>query len=694
MSKNNSTSIFAKIWNWIKFILSWIWKITIPLLLGALLLVPIFLTYFPSAKKSSQQAQVNPVTKGDLSKKISVQATNEYTYDYDLPVYQDSELKEISVKVGDKVSEGQVLAKLDFVNEATKVRTTTAENQIKTLNQEIVNNNRSLNDNRKVADANMTQMSTNLRNRYTEYNELIQRREDKAKELADKKEKYTKEKADLEKQYAEIENIKDVNDAIRQYQDKIDVLRRQRDSTTPSNQPLATQTQVNTQRQQVDSLSTQFTTQCPNGNPAPVVSASSVAGPASSTINCNTIYSQFKTANDNLALTQQQANNANNQATSNSNDLNSQINDFQVKIDRLKNTNFYQTPVLADVKANITDQAKNTRLDTQKQEYKTDMNSRTTWIKQIDDNQEVKTYDEQILAKEKVIRDLETQQGVTKSQLDQTASGTDQKNAAAKVSLNNAQKSLADTQEDVAKQDKNKSISAKKAGMVAIIYKQEGLVAASRDNVLKIVSGEYRLKFVVSADNRSKVKTGQNVKVDKYPELDNLTISELNLAPNPTTATATALEYDVFVNLPKTDKYQFASGETSNVDVILGEQKQVLTVPTASVFDGQVYVGIDPVEQQGQTAAQQQGRGPVSLGRNGVPRINTGSLGRAGNNQPTETVKSYKFKSIKAINVEAGLDDGRNVEIKSGLNEGDFVFSIFPKVEKDKQELQDANLVK
>ncbi len=692
MFKNNSTSILAKIWSWIKFIISWIWKITIPLLLLALLLVPIFLTYFPSAKKSSQQSQAVAVIKGDVSKKISVQATAEYTYDYDLPVYQDSELKEISVKVGDKVSEGQILAKLDFVNETAKVRTTTVENQIKTINQEIVNNNRSLGDTRKVTEANMSQMSTNLKNRYTEYNELIQRREDKAKELADKKTKYEIEKTELEKQYAEIENTRDVNDAIRQYQDKIDVLRRQRDSTTPSNQPLAAQVQANTQRQQVDSLSTQFTTQCPNGNPIPLSSTSSAASQFS-VVNCNALYSQFKTASDNLALTQQQANNANNQATSNSSDLSSQINDLQAKIDRLKNSSFYQRPVLADINTNITDQAKNTRLDTQKQEYKSDITSRKTWIKQIDDSQEVKTYDEQILAKEKVIRDLETQQGVTKSQLDQTASGTDQKNAAAKVSLNNAQKSLADTQEDVTKQDKNKSISAKKSGVVARVYKQQGLVAASRENVIKVVSGEYRLRFVVSADNRSKVKIGQNVKVDKYPELDNLTISELNLAPNPTTATVTALEYDVFVNLLQTDKYQFSSGETSNVDVILGEQKQVLIVPTSSLFDGQIYVGIDPVEQQGQ-ASQQQGRGPVSLGRNGVPRINTRSLGQNSNNQASEMIKTYKFKSIKAINVEAGLDDGRNVEIKSGINEGDFVFSIFPKVEKDKQELQDANLVK
>jgi multidrug efflux pump subunit AcrA (membrane-fusion protein) len=679
-SKLNSA--FLTLWGWIKFLLGWIWRLIIPVLLVCLLILPIFLQYFPSAKKSNLLSQPVAVQKGDVSKRISVQANTEYTFDYDLPVYQDSELKEISVKVGDKVSEGQTLAKLDFINEANKLRSTTAENQIKTINQDIANNNRSLGDARRVTQANLNQMETNLRNRYTEYNELLQRREDKTNELKDKKAKYEKEKADLEKQYAEVENVRDVNDAVKQYQDKMDTLRRQKDATTPSNQPLATQAQYNTQRQQVDVLSAQYTKECPNG--VALIPAT----------NCDNLYSQFITANNNLSITAQQLANSNNQNTSNINDLRYQIDDYQDKIDRLKKTQYYQKPLLTGIDSNLTDQAKNTRFDSFKQDIKSDITSRKTWIKQIDDSQEVKTYDEQILAKEKIIRELEAQQGVTKSQLDQTTSGTEQKNAAARVSLSNAQRSLNDTQEDMNKQEKNKSITAKKAGVVARVYKQQGLLANSRDNIIKIVSGDYKLRFAVSADNRSKLKVGQAVKSDKYPELDKLTVSELNLSPNPTTATNTVLEYDVSVNLPVTDKYQFASGETSNVDVVLEEKKEVLTVPTSSVFDGQVYVGIDPVEQTGSQNSQQ-GRGPISLGRNGVPRVNTRALGQTNNGaNATETTKTYKFKQIKAINVQTGLDDGRNVEIKSGLNENDFVFTIFPKTEKDQQELQDANLVK
>ena len=703
-SFSSPRAFFGSIWRLIKFIFGWLWRILIPVLLLGLLIVPIFLTYFPNTQKTTQGTTAKPATISDLTKKISVQATTEYTYEYDLPVYQDSEIKEISVKVGDKVSAGQSLATLDFVNEISKIRTTTAENQIKSLNQEIANNNRAIGDARRVSGANMAQMSTTLASRYTEYNEILQRRLDKIKELQDKKNLYQKEKDEFDKQYADLENVRDVNDAIKQYQDKIDVLRRQRDATTPSNQPLSTQQQYNTQSQQVNSLSSQYTSQCPNGVAVAVIPTSAI--PNSQPINCDSIYAQYKTANDNLALTYSQLSNAQNQNTSNVSDLNSQINDLQNKIDRLKKTNSYQSLALTDIKSNITDTARNSRLDTQKQELKTDSTARKNWIKQIDDNIEVKNYDEQILAKEKTIRELEAQQGLTKSQLDQTLSTTDQKNLSAKVSLDNAQKTLSDTAEDFAKQEKTKTITSKKSGIVGRIYKEQGLVVSTKESVFRIASGEYRLKFVVSADNRSLIKVGQSVRSDKYKELDNIIITDVNLVANPTSTTSTTPEYDVYAKLPIQDKYKLSAGETSNIDVIVNEQKNVLSVPTSSVFNGLVYVGIGETENQKSESGNN--RGPISIGRNGVPRVNLGGSSQGGGNRGGQTggsssnpnsagrdsKRTYKFTEIKEIKVETGLDDGRNIEIKSGLKEGDYVFGIFPKTDKDKQDLLNNNLNK
>ena len=311
---NTIQSILLKIWNFIKFVLSWLWKIAIPLLLLAMVLLPIFLTFFQAPKKQNTLLKGLPVARTDIIKKIQVTATVEHDYQYDLPVYQDADTKTCSSKLGIQSKRGQTLADLEFVNE-NKVRNTVAQNQLNSYIQEVANNNRALNDTQKVNTANLQLLDVKLQNLYTEYNELAQRKNDKIVELNDKKARYENEKRNLESQYSDLQDAKDINDAIRTYEDKIDTLRRQRDTTTPSGTVLQTQGLANTQKTAVDAASNAYTTTCPGGTPTPP------ATPAT----CDQLYATFKTASDSYA-------NANAQATTL---LTSTVTMFPISILRL-----------------------------------------------------------------------------------------------------------------------------------------------------------------------------------------------------------------------------------------------------------------------------------------------------------------------------------------------------------------------
>ena len=718
--------------------LNLVWRIGVPLLLVALLVVPIFLSLFPTAKKSSSPTTASIVAKADIIKKITIQGTTQYTQQYDLPVYQDSTLTEVLVKQGDKVTAGQVLAKLDFINE-NKIRSTATENAIKQSEQDLANAQQTLNDLGKINRRNYDQMDTNLTNRYIELDELNQKRVDKVKELSDKREKYVTEKADFQKRYDDIGNFTDVNDAIKQYQDKIDALQNQLNTTTPSTGAYATQTQINTQQAQLETYSKAYTTACPNG-----------VAPTGSTVDCNALYSQFNTAKANISLTQSQLDTSVNQNNTNGSYLQSQINDYQRKITELRQTGYSgngtvvgnvinnvstsggmvtitqtqiksssKTPNNYSVGINgaITDTAKNTNLNKQKTDINTDINDRKNWIKQIDDNTEVKTLDDQILAKQKIIDELLASQNLTKANLDQSISNTNQKTATTQTSIVGAKKTLADTLEDITKQEKNHTITAKTDGTIGRVYKDQGLVASTKEVIFSVTSDTFEIGFSVSADNRALIKQGMKVKTDKYKEIDNITVTDTPTVPDATT-TASTPTYTLKAKLPKTDKYQYTSGETISVDVIINEQPQVTAIPSSGVSNGKVYVGINPILADNST------KGgfnlPFNIGRNSIPSItgipngggrsgNNGSRGNGGggtggnnNFNPSSQVNKkinsadlsgIKFSEIKEITVTTGLDDGQNIEIKDGLKEGEYIITIFPKTQKD-QDIAKTDLVK
>jgi hypothetical protein len=673
--------IFSKIWFVIDFILKLAWRFIVPIALVSLIFVPIVLTYFPAGKKADPIA-VAQVNKSNVTKKITVQGTTENAYSYDLPVYQDAELREVLVKAGDTVTAGQALATLDFVTE-TKVRATTIENQIRGYQNDIANNNRALGDLQAVNSANYSQMTTAKQNRTTELNELNQKKADKIKDLEDKKAQYQKEKDNFDSQIKELENFKDAIDAVKQYQDKIDADRLQLATYDNSNLNAQLQTQQNTINTQISTAQTALT----NAQNAKNAACSSTPLVQSScdtaTTQLNTAQDAYNTANNSNSNINTQISNNNNVNSINRNFLINRINENQNRINYLGNSRLYEPNKATDLP--ITETAKTARLQQVVTELRQDSSTRKANIKQIDDtiNDTLTPINEQILAKQKIIDELVQTQNVSTQTMDQTASNIEQRNATAAISLNNANLSLQDTIEDIQKQEKNHTITAKKDGIVGKVFNEQGLVVNSRSNQFTVVSEKYRLKFTVSADSRSQLKTGLKVITDKYPKLENVVVTEANLVPDATTSTTGAIvasnttpNYTLYADLPPSIDYKYTQGETVNIDVIIDQAKDVFNIPSTAVDSGEVYVGVDPDFSKVKTDTSKTTSSATAL----LPGQNRSSTSSVSTQYSLPT-----FKSAKKVKIKTGLDDSRSVQVLEGLKEGDYVFTIFPKTTKDKQ---------
>jgi hypothetical protein len=672
--------IFSKIWFGLDFILKLAWRFIVPIALIGLIVVPIVLTYFPAGKKLDPIA-IAAVTKGNVTKKITVQGTTENAFSYDLPVYQDAELKEVLVKAGDKVVAGQVLATLDFVTE-TKVRATTIENQIRGFQNDIANNNRALGDLQNVNSANYSQMRTATFNRNKELDELNQKKADKINELNQKKEKFQKEKDDFDRQIKELENFKDGVDAVKQYQDKIDADRIQLATFDNSNLNAQLETQRTTNNSQITTAQTALTN-AQNARTA-ACSATPLIQSAcdAATTQLNAAQEAFNTANNSNSTINTQINNNNNLNSINREAILKRINDNQTKINYIGNSRLYEPNKITELP--ITDAAKSARYQQLISELRADSTTRKTSIKTIDDtfNDTLTPINEAILAKEKTISDLAKTQNITAQTMEQSASTLEQRNATATNSLNNANLSLSDTIEDIQKQEKNRTITAKKDGVVGKIFNEQGLVVNSRNNQFTVVSDKYRLKFTVSADSRAQLKNGLKVVTDKYPKLENVVVTEANLVPDASAtstaavATNTTPNYTLYADLPPSVDYKYTQGETVNIDVIIDQAKDVLNIPSTAVDNGYVYVGVDPdfskVKQETSAVSS-----PKVDPLPGQARSSTSAVA-APDNQPT-------FKSSKKVKVKTGLDDSRSVQILDGIKEGDYVFSIFPKTAREKE---------
>jgi len=151
----------------------------------------------------------------------------------------------------------------------------------------------------------------------------------------------------------------------------------------------------------------------------------------------------------------------------------------------------------------------------------------------------------------------------------------------------------------------------------------------------------------------AQVKVGQKVDVnlDAYP--DEHSTGTVNLVALQGTIASNVTTFAVTVEVDQASEL-LRAGMNANINIIVAEAKNVLTVPSEAITKRGTKTGVTVPSTSAPGAGQAD-----KAAQSSTPPRNTGNTG-TGN----------AVANIQYIPVEIGLDDGMNVEIKSGLKEG------------------------
>jgi HlyD family secretion protein len=208
------------------------------------------------------------------------------------------------------------------------------------------------------------------------------------------------------------------------------------------------------------------------------------------------------------------------------------------------------------------------------------------------------------------------------------------------------------------------SNSAIIAPMDAVVVSAPLLMDQQSDakSIITITPTGNNLQVDASIDQSdiTQVKVGQKVDItlDAYPNQHisgtvSLVALQGTIVSNVTTFTVTAT-VDQASDLLR-------AGMNANVNIVVAEAKNVLTVPSEAIKG--------KGNQTGVMVPVTSGTQPKNAGNTGTGNAAAGNT-RTGNAGTGNAVANFRY-----IPVEIGLDDGTNVEIKSGLNEGQEVIT-------------------
>ncbi|OLN32105.1 efflux RND transporter periplasmic adaptor subunit [Desulfosporosinus metallidurans] len=154
----------------------------------------------------------------------------------------------------------------------------------------------------------------------------------------------------------------------------------------------------------------------------------------------------------------------------------------------------------------------------------------------------------------------------------------------------------------------------------------------------------------------SQIKAGQKVDItlDAYP--DEHSSGTVTLVALQGTTASNVTTFKVTVTVDKaSDKLR--SGMNANINIVVAEAKNVLTVPS------------EAIKTRG---TKKEVTVPVATGANSTTSANTTNKvdQAAQSSTKTNSGSGKTAANVQYVPVEIGLDDGTNVEIKSGLKEG------------------------
>ncbi len=259
------------------------------------------------------------------------------------------------------------------------------------------------------------------------------------------------------------------------------------------------------------------------------------------------------------------------------------------------------------------------------------------------------------------------------------------------------------------KQLKEYKIYAPIDGIIVLQDVEVGTSVKSAD-ILTTISDIGRMEFEVSIDELDiyKIKLGQkvNVTVDALEETNTKPISgEISKIAMEGKSTNGVSTYPVIVKINETDNLKV--GMNANAEIIIEEKTDVLTVPLEAIttMGDRSFVRVlsngtaqgdmqrDPGGAPGDIPEGRPGGGPDGGpggdNKNGAPDMtkenSAGGQNRnpsgnsrqnrpnsqSGNRKENSTTQYYANTIMKTV--EIGINDGENIEIKSGLTEGEQV---------------------
>ncbi|MBC7333355.1 MAG: HlyD family efflux transporter periplasmic adaptor subunit [Actinobacteria bacterium] len=170
---------------------------------------------------------------------------------------------------------------------------------------------------------------------------------------------------------------------------------------------------------------------------------------------------------------------------------------------------------------------------------------------------------------------------------------------------------------------------------------REGEYTGSGGSGISIINNDFVVKVTVAENEVSKVSPGMEatITLDAYPDIELAgSVERIILVP---VEGSEIVSYEVLIEFKDPSAVKLIYGLSANVSIVVNKAENVLYVPLQAVYkeNGRSYV--DVLER-------------VVSGREGAQR-------------PTQ------LQSIKKVEITTGINDYYNIEVTSGLKEGDIV---------------------
>jgi HlyD family secretion protein len=204
------------------------------------------------------------------------------------------------------------------------------------------------------------------------------------------------------------------------------------------------------------------------------------------------------------------------------------------------------------------------------------------------------------------------------------------------LKLKQAERSVEGSKQDIedAKQDlSDYKILAPYDGIISSTVYKLSEQSSQGGTGISIISNEFIIKATISENDMPKVKVGNEVVVslDAYSDVElNGTLEKINPV---STTTNGIVSYEVLISFQDVKDVELFYGLSANISIIIAKAEDVLYVPLQSVYkeNGKSYVDV------------------------------------------LKTAQANQAQSIEKVEVIKGINDYVNIEIKSGISQGDII---------------------